>query len=102
MRLVGSPQGPQRKRGVAAGRSAQRGTSGATTGGGGRSAPDPEKTKPPHIRRGDATLVGILVRQPGPRQAIVAASLAPNRVSHIVALSLLSALRRLQQPIVVG
>src|SRR5712692_8887102 len=29
------------KRGVAAGRSAQRGTSGATTGGGGRSAPDP-------------------------------------------------------------
>ncbi len=28
-------------RGVAAGRSAQRGTSGATTGGGGRSAPDP-------------------------------------------------------------
>src|SRR6266851_444425 len=30
------------KRGVAAGRSAQRGTSGATTGGGGRSAPDPK------------------------------------------------------------
>src|SRR5260370_42681294 len=30
------------KRGVAAGRSAERGTSGATTGGGGRSAPDPE------------------------------------------------------------
>ena len=29
-------------RGVGAGRSAQRGTSAATTGGGGRSAPDPE------------------------------------------------------------
>src|SRR5258708_5233959 len=34
------------KRGVAAGRSAQRGTSGATTGGGGRSAPDPEDVLP--------------------------------------------------------
>src|SRR6267143_1649204 len=33
------------KRGVAAGRSAQRGTSGAATGGGGRSAPDPELVK---------------------------------------------------------
>src|SRR5882762_1354718 len=33
---------PPIKRGVAAGRSAQRGTSGAATGGGGRSAPDPE------------------------------------------------------------
>src|SRR5713226_7722749 len=31
-----------RTRGVAAGRSAQRGTSGAATGGGGRSAPDPD------------------------------------------------------------
>src|SRR5216683_1189416 len=34
---------PTIKRGVAAGRSAQRGTSGATTGGGGRSAPDPKR-----------------------------------------------------------
>src|SRR6266849_5243555 len=38
---LGSPK-IRAKRGVAAGRSAQRGTSGATTGGGGRSAPDPD------------------------------------------------------------
>ncbi len=35
------PSADSTSRGVAAGRSAQRGTSGATTGGGGRSAPDP-------------------------------------------------------------
>src|SRR6266852_7588901 len=35
------PTADSTSRGVAAGRSAQRGTSGATTGGGGRSAPDP-------------------------------------------------------------
>ena len=40
------------KRGVAAGRSAQRGTSGATTGGGGRSAPDPDKVRLLHFGGG--------------------------------------------------
>src|SRR6266851_8001516 len=35
------------KRGVAAGRSAERGTSGAATGGGGRSAPDPDQVRLP-------------------------------------------------------
>src|SRR5712692_3780543 len=38
---MGRPRAARLKRGVAAGRSAQRGTSGAATGGGGRSAPDP-------------------------------------------------------------
>src|SRR5712692_5156056 len=39
-------------RGVAAGRSAQRGTSGATTGGGGRSAPDPYAYKAERLSLG--------------------------------------------------
>src|SRR5712691_746608 len=38
----GVPNADSTSRGVAAGRSAQRGTSGAATGGGGRSAPDPD------------------------------------------------------------
>src|SRR6266851_10026881 len=42
MGLKAVPTADSTSRGVAAGRSAQRGTSAATTGGGGRSAPDPE------------------------------------------------------------
>src|SRR5712691_6538964 len=45
------------KRGVAAGRSAQRGTSAAATGGGGRSAPDPDQVR--------------LLTFPGPRPVYV-------------------------------
>src|SRR5215831_19347939 len=47
-------EGPSR--GDGAGRSAQRGTSGAATGPGGRSAPDPERqtTESPCARPGDA------------------------------------------------
>ncbi len=65
MRLVGSPQGPQRNRGVAAGRSAQRGTSGATTGGGGRSAPDPEKLSLLHFGGATQRLSGSSSDSPG-------------------------------------
>src|SRR4051812_4544894 len=39
----GAPAAKPPMRGVAAGGSAQRGTSGAATGGGGRSAPDPDQ-----------------------------------------------------------
>src|SRR6266702_3512624 len=52
------------KRGVAAGRSAQRGTSGATTGGGGRSAPDPDKSFLCLVLNAD-----VGVRQVDPRPA---------------------------------
>ncbi len=48
MGLKGSRLRLARTRGVAAGRSAERGTSAATTGGGGRSAPDPDR---PYSRR---------------------------------------------------
>jgi hypothetical protein len=51
------PSADSTSRGVAAGRSAQRGTSGAATGGGGRSAPDPE-----HVMA-NVTLVRSVLRR---------------------------------------
>src|SRR5216684_1070754 len=44
--LKGVPTADSTSRGVAAGRSAERGTSAAATGGGGRSAPDPDQVQP--------------------------------------------------------
>ncbi|SRR6266567_1697497 len=53
------------KRGVAAGRSAQRGTSGATTGGGGRSAPDPEyvRSPDPNLVQTEKRLLSLVVQR---------------------------------------